>query len=227
MIKLVATDVDGTLVKDSSPEVYSEMIEMIKKLREQGIIFCIASGRQSTSIEKMFHEIKDDLIFLADNGAHVGRIARDPVMQIVPHADVVKALYKALHRLLAHVLRDDHRAHQYAHLADQVNEPEHFQIVGDADIRAHFGLFYVGGVDADHDLRFVAELLQQFDLAVYIETRQHARRVKIVEDLAAEFQIKLVVEFGNAFDDVAGLLLHIELAVKTDLTHIAPSRLLP
>ncbi len=71
MIKLIATDVDGTLVKDSSPEIYPEMIEMIKKLREQGIIFCIASGRQSTSIEKMFHEIKDDLIFLADTGAHV------------------------------------------------------------------------------------------------------------------------------------------------------------
>ena len=42
MIKLIATDVDGTLVKDSSPEIYPEMIDMIKKIREQGIIFCIA-----------------------------------------------------------------------------------------------------------------------------------------------------------------------------------------
>ncbi|NEX00855.1 hypothetical protein SAMN04487829_0433 [Pseudobutyrivibrio sp. NOR37] len=71
MIKLVATDVDGTLVKDSSPEVYSEMIEMIKKLRAQDIIVCIASGRQYGSISKMFKEVANDLIFIANNGAHI------------------------------------------------------------------------------------------------------------------------------------------------------------
>lgn len=71
MIKLIATDVDGTLVKDGSSEIYPEFIEKIKELREQDIIVCIASGRQSTSVERMFDEIKDDLIFIASNGAHV------------------------------------------------------------------------------------------------------------------------------------------------------------
>jgi hypothetical protein len=71
MIKLIATDVDGTLVKDASPEVYPEIIEMVKELRNQGIIVCIASGRQYSSIEKLFKDVKDDLIFIADNGAHV------------------------------------------------------------------------------------------------------------------------------------------------------------
>ena len=71
MIKLIATDVDGTLVKDSSPEVYPEMIEMIKKIRDQGIVFCIASGRQYSSIARMFDEIKDDLIFIVGNGSHI------------------------------------------------------------------------------------------------------------------------------------------------------------
>lgn len=71
MIKLIATDVDGTLVQDSSPELYPEMIEKIKELRERDIIVCIASGRQYSSMEKMFREVKDDLIFIADNGAHV------------------------------------------------------------------------------------------------------------------------------------------------------------
>lgn len=71
MIKLIATDVDGTLVKDSSPEIYPEMIEMIKKLRDMGIVVCIASGRQYSSIARMFGEIKDDLIFIAGNGSHI------------------------------------------------------------------------------------------------------------------------------------------------------------
>ncbi len=71
MIKLVATDVDGTLVQDSAPEVYPEMIDMIKKLRAEDIIVCIASGRQYSSIARMFDEIKDDLIFIAGNGSHI------------------------------------------------------------------------------------------------------------------------------------------------------------
>ncbi|MCR5415937.1 MAG: HAD family hydrolase [Pseudobutyrivibrio sp.] len=71
MIKLIATDVDGTLVKDGSPEIYPEFIDVIKKLREKDIIVCIASGRQYSSIMKMFGDIKDDLIFIAGNGAHI------------------------------------------------------------------------------------------------------------------------------------------------------------
>lgn len=71
MIKLIATDVDGTLVKDASPEIYPEIIEMVKELRRRDIIVCIASGRQYSSIEKLFKDVKDDLIFIADNGAHV------------------------------------------------------------------------------------------------------------------------------------------------------------
>ncbi len=71
MIKLVATDVDGTLVKDSYPEVYPEMIEMIKKLRAMDIIVCIASGRQYSSIARMFEEVAHDLIFIAGNGSHI------------------------------------------------------------------------------------------------------------------------------------------------------------
>ena len=43
-IKLIATDVDGTLVKDSSPQMYDEMIDIILKLSDQGIRFVIASG---------------------------------------------------------------------------------------------------------------------------------------------------------------------------------------
>ena len=37
MIKLIATDVDGTLVKESSKEMYPEMIEVIRKLEEYGL----------------------------------------------------------------------------------------------------------------------------------------------------------------------------------------------
>lgn len=71
MIKLIATDVDGTLVKDSSPDIYPEIFDIIRALKAHGVLFCVASGRQYTSIEQMFHEVKDDIVYIADNGAHI------------------------------------------------------------------------------------------------------------------------------------------------------------
>lgn len=82
MIKLIATDVDGTLVKDSSPSVYSEIFDVIRELRKKGVIIAIASGRQYYSIAKMFAPVADDLIFIAENGAHVR--CRGTDMLVVP-----------------------------------------------------------------------------------------------------------------------------------------------
>ena len=40
MYKLIASDVDGTLIKDSTPDLYPEIIETIKELKQKGILFC-------------------------------------------------------------------------------------------------------------------------------------------------------------------------------------------
>lgn len=71
MIKLIASDVDGTLVKDSSPYIYAELPRTIKELKKQGIQFCVASGRQYYSIRNMFREVCDDIAYIAENGAHI------------------------------------------------------------------------------------------------------------------------------------------------------------
>ena len=70
-IRLIATDVDGTLVKDSSREVGDEIIEAIRRLTDQGIYFTIASGRQYGSIRRMFERADRNLLFIAENGAHI------------------------------------------------------------------------------------------------------------------------------------------------------------
>ena len=71
MIKLIASDIDGTLVENSTAVLHPEMFDLIRKLKEQGILFCAASGRQYQSIANMFEPVKDDIIFLAENGAHI------------------------------------------------------------------------------------------------------------------------------------------------------------
>lgn len=92
MIKLIATDVDGTLVKDSSPSIYPEIFEVIRELRERDIIFAIASGRQYHSIANMFSPIAHDLIFIAENGAHIKCRGTDMSVVSMKREDAVEII---------------------------------------------------------------------------------------------------------------------------------------
>lgn len=71
MIKLIASDLDGTLLQNDSQSLNPEVIETIKKLIESGIIFVAASGRQYRNLQRLFEPIKDDIAYIAENGALV------------------------------------------------------------------------------------------------------------------------------------------------------------
>ena len=45
MVKLIMTDIDGTLIPDVTMDINPEYFEVIEKLVEKGIIFVVASGR--------------------------------------------------------------------------------------------------------------------------------------------------------------------------------------
>lgn len=70
MIKLIVTDMDGTLLNDEH-ELNSDFWEMEEALHEKGIIFAVASGRQFYNLESLFKPIKDRLLFFAENGTNV------------------------------------------------------------------------------------------------------------------------------------------------------------
>ncbi len=72
MIKLIASNIDGTLVPDGGNELNPELYDVILKLRAKGIQFAAASGRQWLSIESIFEPIKEKVFYLSDNGAYVG-----------------------------------------------------------------------------------------------------------------------------------------------------------
>lgn len=77
MIKLIATDIDGTLIQDSTPDLYPEIEEEIRRLTDQGIIFVCASGRQYASISNVFREVSDRIVYICENGAHIRYQDRD------------------------------------------------------------------------------------------------------------------------------------------------------
>ena len=48
MIKLIATDIDGTLVKDGTLIIDPEYMTVISKLIDKGIIFTVCSGERNS-----------------------------------------------------------------------------------------------------------------------------------------------------------------------------------
>lgn len=67
MIKLIASDMDGTLL-DSNKNINSEFSQVLKNLKERGIIFAAISGRDLESLKHAFKDVNEDIIFAANNG---------------------------------------------------------------------------------------------------------------------------------------------------------------
>ena len=71
------------------------------------------------------------------------------------------------------------------------------------------------GVDGDDDLNVIRQALKHAELAVGLETGQHAARMVVVEQLAAEFKVELAAELGDALLDVLGLVGNVLLVIET------------
>ena len=77
MIKLIVSDIDGTLTKDGGNKLNPELFSVIMKLKEKGIHFAAVSGRQAASLETLFEPIRDQIFYVGDNGAYVGCYGRN------------------------------------------------------------------------------------------------------------------------------------------------------
>ncbi len=91
MIKLVATDVDGTLVKESTLHLNPEYYDVIRALHEKGIKVVMASGRQYESIRKLIEPVQDLVWYIADGGATIKRDGDLEAVKEIPHEWVKKA----------------------------------------------------------------------------------------------------------------------------------------
>ncbi|MCL9774633.1 HAD family hydrolase [Vibrio methylphosphonaticus] len=69
-IKFIATDMDGTLL-DPNGQLTPDFFPLYERIKEQGIYFAPASGRQYYSLKDIFSRIQDELIFIAENGTLV------------------------------------------------------------------------------------------------------------------------------------------------------------
>ena len=84
MIKLIASDIDGTLVKESELNLNPEYYQVILKLKEKGVTFVANSGRQFSSVNKLFKPIEKDIYYITDGGGYV-RTVDDLALPIDDH----------------------------------------------------------------------------------------------------------------------------------------------
>lgn len=83
MIKLIASDIDGTLVNDKK-ELPPDFSEIITELDKKNITFAVASGRSYAALKVQFAEFGDRLAYICDNGAYIvykGVLVSRSVMQ--------------------------------------------------------------------------------------------------------------------------------------------------
>ena len=69
MIRLVASDLDGTLLLHKAQSLPEEIFSLIRQLEELGIMFVAASGRQYPNMTKLFAPVASEISYISENGA--------------------------------------------------------------------------------------------------------------------------------------------------------------
>lgn len=70
MIKLIATDMDGTLLDEDS-QVPEETFDLIRRLGEKGVRFVASSGRRYDTLRWFFEPVADQIDYVASLGTQV------------------------------------------------------------------------------------------------------------------------------------------------------------
>lgn len=117
MIKLVASDMDGTLL-DGQGEVPPETYDLVRRLDAAGIRFVAASGRRLDTLREQFAPVVDRMDFVASNGAQVVVDGKLVDLELFSHAalrrmahavDLFDTLHLALFDDTRSYLLDDER----------------------------------------------------------------------------------------------------------------------
>ncbi len=69
-IRLIVSDIDGTLV-DKTEVIAPELIRAVKKCREAGIVFALATGRTTELVRPFIKKLEIDAPCIAGNGAYI------------------------------------------------------------------------------------------------------------------------------------------------------------
>lgn len=114
-VKMIIADMDGTLL-DSNKKLSPHIFNLVKELKKREVKFVIASGRQYFNLLNNFKEIKDDLVYISDNGSivydkgesiHIDEINKEEVKKALKDVREGKNIYPILCGVESAYLEDD------------------------------------------------------------------------------------------------------------------------
>ena len=83
MVKLIACDIDGTVLEPDERILPHELLEQAERLMKKGIVFCFSSGRQFSNLRVLAQHLVDRFYYICDNGAVVYSDGKIP--EIISH----------------------------------------------------------------------------------------------------------------------------------------------
>ena len=94
MIKLIISDIDGTLVPDGSGAgvMNPQYFEVIRDLTSRGITFVACSGRQYVSMYKVFEPVAEHIFFICEGGGFVSNGKREVLHSAVLPPETVREM---------------------------------------------------------------------------------------------------------------------------------------
>ena len=91
MIRLIAADMDGTLL-NSQKQLSPELPDILRRLLHSGVRFAAASGRQYATLACHFGPLADQLYFISDNGSFIYEGARNIFTSAIEPARIAEAV---------------------------------------------------------------------------------------------------------------------------------------
>ncbi|EAR53359.1 hypothetical protein SKA34_14040 [Photobacterium sp. SKA34] len=96
-IKFIATDMDGTLLCDNK-QLPSDFYDVFQQLQQKNILFSAASGRQYQSLVDTFESVKDEMVFIAENGTLVMYKGKEIYSSTIP-TDEIHTILKSVQQV--------------------------------------------------------------------------------------------------------------------------------
>ncbi len=96
MIRLIASDMDGSLLDDKK-RIPSEFYKILPRLKQKGASFVVASGRSYCTLKENFSSVSEQIDYICDNGAYVVHDG-DVAIKLIPR-DLLHAFISACDEL--------------------------------------------------------------------------------------------------------------------------------
>ncbi len=99
MIKLIACDIDGTVLDPDEKFLPRELLEQAERLMRKGLFFCFSSGRQFSNLRVLAEHLVDRCYYICDNGAVVysdGKLPEIISLTAMEHKDAIQIANKVI-----------------------------------------------------------------------------------------------------------------------------------